>query len=74
MKKLLLGLCLAGLGFACRSSTANMHDTSTCTGADCADCATECTETKDPAACTGDKAECSGDAAKVCPVTGKAMN
>lgn len=71
MKKLLLGLCLTALGVACRASGANMHDSS-CTGADCADCKTGCTEMPKDAACTGE-GECSGEA-KVCPVTGKTMN
>jgi hypothetical protein len=72
MKKLLLGLCLASLGVACRASTANMHDTSSCTGKDCAECKMECTGEK-MESCTGEKSECSGEA-KVCPVTGKPIN
>jgi hypothetical protein len=71
MKKLLLGLCLAGLGVACRASGASMHDSS-CTSKDCADCKTGCTEASKDAACTG-QSECSGEA-KVCPVTGKPMS
>lgn len=69
MKKLLLALCLASLGFACRASGANMHDSS-CTGKDCAECAKEKMDCSD---CTGDKAECKGEA-QVCPVTGKSIN
>jgi hypothetical protein len=71
MKKLLLALCLAALGVACKASGANMHDSS-CTGPDCADCAKECTM-EEKASCTGEKSECSGEA-KVCPVTGKTTN
>jgi hypothetical protein len=79
MKKLMLALCLASLGVACRASGANMHDSS-CSGPDCAECTKEAME--DCSDCTGAKAECSaeakaecsGDAAQVCPVTGKSMN
>lgn len=79
MKKLMLALCLAGLGVACHTSGANMHDSS-CTGPDCKDCTKE--QMEDCTDCTGAKAECSaeakaeckGEAGQVCPVTGKAMN
>ncbi|MEQ1892925.1 MAG: hypothetical protein ABL998_10310 [Planctomycetota bacterium] len=71
MKKLLLGLALLGLGAACRSSGAGMHDSS-CTGPDCTDCTKEqmenCSDCKE-------KTECKeGAEGAVCPVTGKAMN
>jgi len=70
MKKLLMGLCLVGLGVACRASGADMSDSS-CTDKDCAACAEHCDMQK-AATCTGD-GQCSGEA-KVCPVTGKANN
>lgn len=72
MKKLMLGLCLAALGVACRSSGADVHDTS-CTGADCAECTTKCSG-EEMESCSGEKAaECKGEG-QVCPVTGKTMN
>ena len=71
MKNLLMALCLAALGVACKASGANMHDSS-CTGKDCADCAEACTM-EEKASCTDEKSECSGEA-KVCPVTGKTTN
>jgi len=75
MKRLILALCLATLGVACRASGANMHDSS-CTGKDCADCAAmmkagdckDCTP-EEMAEC---KKKCEGE--QVCPVTGKSMN
>ena len=74
MKKLILGLCLMGLGVACRASGANMHDSS-CTGKDCAECAKE--HSADCTDCTGEmKADCQEkcEGEQVCPVTGKSMN
>ena len=71
MKKLMLALCLATLGVACKASGANMHDSS-CTGPDCAECTKE--KMEDCTDCSDAKAECKGDAAQVCPVTGKSMN
>jgi len=72
MKKLMLALCLATLGVACKASGANMHDSS-CTGPDCTECTKEkmesCTDCSDAA-----KAECKAEGAQVCPVTGKSMN
>jgi hypothetical protein len=72
MKKLLLGLCLAALGVACRASGANMHDTSACKGKDCAECAkagdcSDCTP-EEQAEC---QKKCEGE--QVCPVTGKSV-
>jgi hypothetical protein len=64
MKKLLMGLAILALGVACRASGANVHDTSTCTGKDCADCA----KAMENGSCSA--GQCS-DEAKVCPVTGK---
>jgi hypothetical protein len=72
MKKLLLGLCLAALGVACRASGANVHDSSSCTGKDCADCASSCTQ-EQMESCAGEKTECKGEG-QVCPVTGKSIN
>ena len=69
MKKLLMGLGLLALGVACRASGANVHDTSTCTGKDCADCAKAM---GDKGTCS-EKGDCSGEAA-VCPVTGKSTH
>jgi hypothetical protein len=80
MKKLLFALCLTALGVACRASGATMHDSSTCTGKDCADCAAnkECTmEHKDCTHCTKEEMEkcpeCKREG-EVCPVTGKSTN
>jgi len=72
MKKLILGVCLLALGAACKTSGASMHDTSKCTGKDCADCAMEHKE--DCASCPGEKAECEMKEGAVCPVTGKSTN
>jgi len=68
MKKLLLALCLAGLGVACRASGASMADTSDPKAGECADKA-ECCQSK--AECQAET-ECEGE--QVCPVTGKSMN
>ncbi|MFN0242593.1 MAG: hypothetical protein ACKVWV_06840 [Planctomycetota bacterium] len=68
MKKMILGLALVGMTFACKTdknaaiadpSSANMPKA-------------ECCETKKAECSDKAKAECSKDAAKVCPVTGKA--
>ena len=73
MKKLLLGLALLGLGVACKTPGAGMHDSS-CTSPDCTDCTKEqmenCSDCKDKAT-----TECKeGAEGAVCPVTGKTMN
>ncbi len=76
MKKLFLGLCLLGLAAACKTSGANMHDTSACTGKDCAECA-EMMKSGDCSDCTPEQmAECQKkcEGEQVCPVTGKSMN
>lgn len=70
MKKLFLGLALLGLGVACKSSGASMHDSS-CSGPECTDCTKE--KMENCSDCTK-SSECSGDEAAVCPVTGKTMN
>ena len=83
MKKLLLGLALCGLTFAC----ANTEEKASFADAEpvvCADCeAGTCTECPDAAKsecagamseCAGAKSECAGEAPKVCPVTGKEIN
>jgi len=78
MKKLFLGLCLLGLGVACHTTGANVHDSSCTGGKDCAECmksehcekCNHCSEAM--------KAECKeGTECKegqVCPVTGKSTN
>jgi hypothetical protein len=76
MKKLLMVLALTSLGFACKASGANVH-ASNCTGADCADCKTDCTaeEMKDCQDCPSKAEACKGEGeAAVCPVTGKSTN
>ena len=77
MKKLFLALGFAALSFACRTSGANMHDSSTCTGKDCADCAAMM-KSGDCKDCTPEQMaecqkKCEGEA-QTCPVTGKSMN
>lgn len=66
MKKMILGLALIGMTFACKTeknaaitdpSSANMPKAECCTNKG------ECTDKM--------KAECNKDGAKVCPVTGK---
>jgi len=75
MKKLLLGLALAGLTVACAAEKkASVEDSSSPAAVECAtksDCCAdkaECTEAQ--------KAECQSkcEAKKVCPVTGKEIN
>jgi len=72
MKNLLLGLCIVGLTFACKSNDSN-YNVDDAQGAQLsADCESECSSTKseccDEAAaeCSGAKAECSGEAAAEC--------
>ena len=72
MKKFLLGLGILALGVACRASGANMHDTSACTGKDCADCAAMAKEGMDCSSEAACQEKCEGEA-KVCPVTGKSI-
>jgi hypothetical protein len=79
MKKLMLALGLVALGVACRASSASVHDTSSCTGKDCADCAAmmegDCSKTCTPEEMAECRKKCEGEAqAQVCPVTGKSMN
>jgi hypothetical protein len=69
MKKLLLVLAFAALGVACRASGANMHDSSTCTGKDCAECTKEKMEN-----CSDCQAKPECKEGQVCPVTGKSIN
>jgi hypothetical protein len=75
MKKMLLGLALCGLTFACASENkASVEDAGP---AVCTECeAGTCTECPAAGECSGaKKEECSGSAEqKVCPVTGKVMN
>ena len=73
MKKLLLGVCLMTLGVACKTSGANMHDSSSCTGKDCAECAKQMENCQDCSAEMKQKCQekCEGE---VCPVTGKSIN
>lgn len=73
MKKLILALCLAGLGAACRT-TADVNASAEPCKADCAmPCCNEGGEcsAEMKADCSA-KSECSGEA-KVCPVTGKSL-
>jgi len=72
MKKILMALCLVGLGTACKSTADVSASAEPCD----ADCKMEC--------CAGEgecspemKAACQKDCegeAQVCPVTGKSMN
>ena len=72
MKNLLLALCLAGLGVACRSSSAAMNDSShACTGKDCTECTKE--QMENCKECPANKGECK-EGEQVCPVTGKSTN
>jgi hypothetical protein len=73
MKKILMALCLVGLGAACKSTA----DVSATAEPCAADCKMECCAEK-AGECSADmKAECQKSCegeAKVCPVTGKPMN
>jgi len=66
MKKLLLALCIAALGVACRASGASMSDSSE---KDCSSCTQE--QMENCSDCSA-KPECQSE--QVCPVTGKSMN
>ena len=65
MKKLIVGLALAGLSFACQSEPKTaVGEAET---APKAECSTEGMKSE----CSGEmKTECSGEGAKTCPVTG----
>lgn len=75
MKKLLCSLALLGALAACKSQTTAVTDTSTpAPGADCSACETACAKA-DAASCdAAAKASCDAADAKVCPVTGTAIN
>ena len=69
MKKLILAFGLAALSVACRSSGANMSDSSSA-GKDCTNCTKE--QMENCPDCKG-KADCK-EGEQVCPVTGKSLN
>jgi hypothetical protein len=73
MKKMLIGLALAGLTLACASEKKAAIDDSTAPSAMCgADCTKPC--------CAGEKADCSAEQKaeckeqKTCPATGQKLN
>ena len=87
MKNLVLGFCLVGLAFACKSNdTATVSDSadpnlpnacetsceSSCDSAEKAECSAEKAEcSSTKSECSAEKAECSS--AQVCPVTGQSI-
>ena len=77
MKKLLLGLTLVGLGFACQSSTSGVTETSEASdSATPSCCASEGSDAECSAECSAEaKAECAAAKAdgegKTCPFSGQ---
>lgn len=78
MKKTLLGLALASLAFACKSTDAELSTSAEAESMECCAEAAECGDASDCSTksdCDASASSCSeGGEAKVCPVTGKTMN
>ena len=70
MNKIMLALCLLGLGVACKSTGADVNASA---AEPCgADCQMDCCKGEEGACSEAMKAECKEG--EVCPVTGKSMN